>query len=56
MFCIRIGNIDELGKVKDFYDSLIEEMQEADISQGGKRTSILLWKCSGKPLKKENCI
>ncbi len=44
MFCIRIGNIDELGKVKDFYDSLIEEMQEAE------------YKPSGKPLKKESCI
>ena len=37
MFCIRIGNIDELGKVKDFYDSLIEEMQEAEYKPGWKK-------------------
>ena len=48
MFCIRMGNIEELGKVKDFYDSLIEEMQEAEYKPGGRKISILLWKCSGK--------
>lgn len=37
MFCIRIGDIDELGKVKDFYDSLIEEMQEAEYKPGWKK-------------------
>lgn len=37
MFCIRIGNIDELGKVKDFYNSLIEEMQEAKYKPGWKK-------------------
>ena len=37
MFGIRIGNIDELGKVKNFYDSLIEEMQEAEYKPGWKK-------------------
>ena len=37
MFGIRIGNIEELGKVKNFYDSLIEEMQEAEYKPGWKK-------------------
>ena len=37
MFGIRIGNIDEMGKVKNFYDSLIEEMQEAEYKPGWKK-------------------
>ena len=37
MFCIRIGKIEELGKVKDFYDSLIEKMQEAEYKPGWKK-------------------
>lgn len=36
MFCIRIGRIEELEKVKRFYDSLILEMQQAEYKPGWK--------------------
>lgn len=37
MFCIRTGNLEELGKVKGFYDSLIEEMQGTEYDPGWRK-------------------
>ena len=35
MFTIRIGSVEELEKVKTFYDSLIEEVQNAEYKPAG---------------------
>ena len=56
MFCIRIGNIDELGKVKDFYDSLIEEMQEAEYKPGWKKDIYPTMEMLRESLEKASCI
>ena len=37
MFTIRIGSVEELEKVKAFYDSLIEEVQNAEYKPGWKK-------------------
>ena len=37
MFTIRVGSAEELEKVKAFYDSLIEEVQNAEYKPGWKK-------------------